>query len=77
MRKIVTIQSYKPFLDMGQVNDKFNMIAMPSYDSEVILEDIAEGQQVIDNVNNRISIKKDGKLYKQVVSGTDIILEEI
>ncbi len=38
---------------------------------------IAQGEPVIDSVNNRILLKKNGKLNKLSVINSEVILEEI
>lgn len=44
---------------------------------DAVLKNIGEGESIIDNTNNRILIKKDGKYFKQVVTNNNITLEEV
>lgn len=45
--------------------------------SDTNIKNISNGEPIIDTINNRILIKKDGVFNKLIIDGTDIILEEV
>lgn len=62
--------------DVEQFDTRTNTMRKTTL-ADSILKDVAEGESIIDETNNRVLIKKDGKYFKQVISNNNITLEEV